>query len=1805
MKHSIFLFSALVLTLLSQNDLNAQCYVENLSPSSFDFTEAGGTQTNSIVYTNGSCTYSLTFSNIPSWITSVTQPNSYQVVVTCQANQGGSRNALINYSYNGQMQSFAVSQDANPNPPPAPNIPTVVANSNGCGQATLQRSGNPPSGVTWYWQGTNSSGTSTSSSLNAANNNYTATQTGTYYIRARGGNGLWSPSASRAVSVIDLEPGVIENNNVSICSGDDPPQIDSFEEAYGSVGGHTYQWERSLNGGAWTEIGNANDSFYDPPAGLTLNAKYRRKASCGSQEVISNEATVTVDPLPGIASGNDVSRCGSGTLTLSATAGTNGNSIRWYSTSTGGTSLHTGINFGTPSLSATTSYYAESYNSTTGCTATSRKLIRAVINPIPGSATGNNTSRCGTGTVTLTANLGTNANTIRWYTASSGGTLLHTGTSFTTPSLSSTTTYFAESYNSTTGCVAGSRTPIQAQVESVITWYLDADGDGHAISTSQSCSSPGADFTQTVLPLDDCDDGNSGIQGPVVWYLDSDGDGLGDPNEPSDPSCTAPANHVADNTDQCPGYGSPTNQCEIPASNDPETHNYIYTRTYQSEVATVPTLKFGNDDAYVQQITFFDGLGRPQQQNAIRQSPDNKDVITHIGYDEYGRQDKEWLPLYEPLGSLGDFRTGNLEADTRGYYENHADYGLDFPTTSGIDVNAYSQKDFEPSPLNRVLKQAAPGEDWKLGNGHEIEFDYKSNSASDNVKQYRVSLVFASNTYTPTLVDDGTYTAKELYKHITYDENHDGSSSNLHTTEEFTDKQGRVVLKRTYAKVGSPSEVEAHDTYYVYDDFGNLTFVLPPLVDTSATIDQTILDNLCYQYAYDHRNRLVEKQLPGKEREFIIYNKLDQPVMTQDANLREGTGPDTWLFTHYDAHGRVAYTGKLTYANDTQRTYVQQQVDNYIQDQENNGVVDPKLWVNKRSLTDGPLTIAGSEVHYSGIEYTGATITEVLTVNYYDNYEFDTANEGASPTDVFNEPVDDRTQGLATGSLVKVLTTNDWITTVTRYDDKGRAIYTYSQNDYLQTTDMVESQLDFVGKPLKVRSQHTRNGNTVVTLDNFTYDHVGRLLSQTQCIGDQTLGESCDQVNVEANPVVNTSLVTQGTVGTQSVTIANPSPSEPVVVTGGTFRVDPNAGSSGADQELIVYNDYDELGQLKSKKVGGDPNASTLGLQTVDYGYNVRGWLKSINQDANADNDLFNFGINYNTVAHGGTALFNGNIAETQWETANDNIQRWYHYGYDALNRITGATSNTGNYDVANITYDKNGNIQTLNRDGWQDNGGGTVYPDMDILDYDYNAGNRLLKVTDTGNTNFGFKDPTTTGNDYRYDDNGNLVMDQNKGIGNDAVDGISYNHLNLPTSVVINGQTISYIYDAAGTKLRKNAEGSVTDYAGNYVYTDNNGTPVLEFLSHPEGYASPDGQGAYDYVYQYKDHLGNIRLSFMDNNGTTEIVEENNYYPFGLKHKGYNDTTSPLGNSVANRWKFGGKELDDSFNDALATYDFGARNYSPDLGRWMNVDPLADLLTQYDKSPYAYAWNNPIFFIDPDGESPCPPGIDCENPLPNMQRIRVNRASNLGAGYTRTNGTQWHAGHDLYAPVGTSVRSSMAGEVVAEGNSSSYGNYVTIKTTHTRTETVNGETTETTDTYYTFYAHLEETSVEEGDTVEAGDEIGTSGISGNASNLTGDNEHLHFEIGTELRSENSSFLKKDSLLDANKGYNGVSFASQDPEATNQSDKGVVKTQISIGYNPQTGKQYLILKRTNQNYSSSSANGTDEQPTYNILEIEQ
>ena len=346
-------------------------------------------------------------------------------------------------------------------------------------------------------------------------------------------------------------------------------------------------------------------------------------------------------------------------------------------------------------------------------------------------------------------------------------------------------------------------------------------------------------------------------------------------------------------------------------------------------------------------------------------------------------------------------------------------------------------------------------------------------------------------------------------------------------------------------------------------------------------------------------------------------------------------------------------------------------------------------------------------------------------------------------------------------------------------------------------------------------------------------------------------------------------------------------------------------------------------GELSKKRVGGTEGSP---LQEVDYTYNIRGWLTSVNQPQNLGKDLFGFELKYqNPVSNGkDTPKYNGNISQMDWKTRSNNEElRRYTYQYDDLNRLTksfyskplAVQPNTGSYDEY-LSYDVNGNIKTLSRFGDMDKPQAVK---IDELSYTY-IGNQLVKVSDNSQNPSGYP---IGGGVIPYDENGNMMNHKDKGISY-----IGYNHLNLPSAVFWNGKQTFYLYRADGVKVKKDFPGKVTDYLDGFQYENG----ALQFVPTAEGYYDFVKQR---YVYNYTDHLGNIRLSYYKGTGGLIVDKESNYYPFGLEHKGYNNS---VGNS-AYRYSYQGQERQEDTN-WLA---FKWRNYDPTIGRFFNVDPLSE----------------------------------------------------------------------------------------------------------------------------------------------------------------------------------------------------------------------------------------------------------------------
>ena len=500
--------------------------------------------------------------------------------------------------------------------------------------------------------------------------------------------------------------------------------------------------------------------------------------------------------------------------------------------------------------------------------------------------------------------------------------------------------------------------------------------------------------------------------------------------------------------------------------------NYISTRIFKQPGMDPNNLSGRSICEVNETIQYFDGLGRPLQTVQVQGSPGFKDLVQPIAYDAFGREAIKYQPYAALTGTAGNYRPGAL-TDQAGFYSS---------PTGGIKATAFpfAETVFEASPLNRVLQQGAPGEVWQISGGHTLKTDYGTN-AQDEVKLWIVNNAGNGATAATTV-----YGAGKLYKTTSRDENWKSTDLKAGTTEEFKDFEGRVVLKRIWETDG-----KSLNTYYVYDDLGNLRYVLPPAVNENGQAmlnsfdeTQTVFDQFIYGYRYDGRKRVVEKKIPGKGWEFMVYNKLDQVVMSQDANQR-GKSPQEWNFVKYDAFGRVVINGR------------------YIDDL-HNGQSGTNYRVSYQDIADVTAAYekrdaANTQTGYSNDAIPQGSIGDYYVLNYYDDYDFP-GNSFGLPTG--SQAPAARTKSLLTGSKVKNLGSGTMLLTVNYYDLEGRVVQGKSDH-HMNGTDVVDNSYNFSGELAASIRTHTANGAVTTIANRYEYDHMGRKIAAFENINSQ------------------------------------------------------------------------------------------------------------------------------------------------------------------------------------------------------------------------------------------------------------------------------------------------------------------------------------------------------------------------------------------------------------------------------------------------------------------------------------------------------------------------------------------------------------------------------------------------------------------------------------------------------------------------------------------------------------------------------
>jgi RHS repeat-associated protein len=851
-----------------------------------------------------------------------------------------------------------------------------------------------------------------------------------------------------------------------------------------------------------------------------------------------------------------------------------------------------------------------------------------------------------------------------------------------------------------------------------------------------------------------------------------------------------------------------------------------------------------------QTTAYFDGLGRPLQTVAKQASQATggsaADMVSAVVYDAFGRVQYHYLPF--AAGNAGgntSIADGKFKlapfAQQQAYMQ--PQYG-----TQG-ETFFYGKTDYEASPLNRPEKTMPPGNSW-AGSGRGVQSKYWINTMTDSVKIWTVTNG-APGTFA-AYATAANYMPGSLYKIAVVDEH--GKQ-----TIEYKDKAGKVILKKVQLTAADDTGSGGGYTgwlctYYIYDDLGNLRCVLQPaavdkLPGNGWLLTTGLLDELCFRYEYDTRNRMSMKKAPGAAPVYMVYDMRDRLVLMQDGNLRSPAGMTggtvKWQYTLYDGLNRPIATG---------------------------------LWTNNQSQA-AHAAAAENTAAYPSAAGLAATGYEELSNTYYDHYNWLLIAGVAGLTTTYSTAYNTYLQaasntawpyaqanvqsaaikGMTTGNRVKVLgTANTYLYSVPFYDDKSRVIQTQATNAS-GGIDISTMQYTWLGQPLVMVQKQQKagiNAQTIIVVTQLNYDEQGRLTKTEKKIGSSLI----------------------------------------------------NNGAMPASFTTTVQNEYDNQGQLKKKGLGSAAAGGTNGglpLESLTYDYNIRGWMLGANRDyvkapAGTAGNWFGFELAYDKTSNivpgqnYAAPQYNGNIGGSTWRAAGDGEKRKYDFSYDAANRLTGADFNqlSGNafnktagidYSVSNLGFDANGNILTMSQKGWSPSGMTSTL--IDRLKYSYQPNsNKLISLYDTANNNssrlgdFKFDAATKTSTDYSYDVNGNMVADNNKKISS-----IAYNYLNLPQTITVtNKGSIEYVYDAGGNKLKKivhetGKPDKTTEYMAGFVYEND----VLQFTGHEEGrirfakqyYVNGDSAYTWQYDYFLKDHLGNIRTVLTEQTDTAKYM--------------------------------------------------------------------------------------------------------------------------------------------------------------------------------------------------------------------------------------------------------------------------------------------------------------------------------------------
>jgi len=1020
------------------------------------------------------------------------------------------------------------------------------------------------------------------------------------------------------------------------------------------------------------------------------------------------------------------------------------------------------------------------------------------------------------------------------------------------------------------------------------------------------------------------------------------------------------------------------------------TENYLHLiePKIPLNVSDFESSNFNINSDVLETIEYFDGFGTKLQKLFKKFNPQQKDVINYFEYDEFGREDKEYFPFFVNQSDMSF--VSDAKEQQRIYY-----------SFKFNDLTGYSQKVFDESPLNRIVKMSRGGDVRQAIPGSNTDKTLKSEFLTNQANEVKLYNVNSSG----QINNSSFYNKATLLKTIAKNEN--WINGDLNTAQVFTDDAGRKIADVSFV-LDNNSSIKKVITQYVYDGKGLLRFIITP--ELSSYDFQSYVNSSTLKFNY--KQFLADPNISGGGSDVLVTLNSNVLSVTFSSGFNSTplkVGPIVFL----DSRIPNANLGNIVCSSCS---------GNY------------RLYTENGYLCIGvntfPIATTGLSGTYSvniGTNFSFNSSQNVLD-KYSFQYKYDNLNrliEQKTPGkgwefsvfDQLDRPILTQDENLRSQGL--------WL--FTKYDAFDRVIYTGKIQSLLSRIDL-QSQLDnfysinptAFNYEVRVPLANTVGGFNINYSNSSFPTNISELTSvsyyddynfidsdqppmpsvvygqtvtnKTQglltcnikkTIGENTFTKVFNYYDEEARLIysynknylsgyskIETKYNFRGkverikTTHKKDLSIASDIVIENRYVYDHAERLlgEYEKVNSQSEESLVQYV-YDELGNMSQKRIGGQA-ISNVPLQIVSYSHNILGWLTKINDPNNLGSNLFGMEVKYDN-AGASNSIYNGSISQVQWKNLIPNTGlKTYNYTYDNLNRLKSAVftnSNNPSHNASffeNVNYDLNSNITYLHRSG-------DVLSDsnlewMDLMNYKYD-GNQLKKIEEQGHTYAGYSSYLTTGSNqdtYQYDNNGNLVYDGNKAIIN-----ISYNYLNLIQEIQFaNGNRIKFKYDASGKKLSKEfivgSNSTETQYIDGFQYLNG----LLQFFNSSSGYVVNSGS-YFKHVYIYSDHLGNNRLSYCDLNSdglisSNEILSATDYYAYGMPHSG--EYTSGLASAFL--YKFQGKEFNNEGDIKL--FDFGSRMFDPLLGRWINTDPQNQCA-----SPYVAFGNNPVLFTDPNGE--------------------------------------------------------------------------------------------------------------------------------------------------------------------------------------------------------------------------------------------